>query len=166
MPYLLAAWAWLRANWMGAAACAVVGFAVGQIHGPGAGGAIAAAVATTGVTTTAQAGSSAEISLPGRPAMPCPPDKVCPPCEAVVIKYDCHSAVTAVASSQVSATAAVGAGGLDYGLVGGAGRELLGGQAWQGELGAYLGPVDLVLQANTDAKVLVAGRYHWSLKRK
>lgn len=118
---------WLRSNWLGAGSCLAVGLILGLLGGKAEASkmtAVAAAGATQTVTGTAQAHSGAVIELPGRPEMPCPESKVCPPCPPVRIVYDCSSGVAGGVSQSSSATAAVMVSGPSLGIWGGGGVTL------------------------------------------
>jgi hypothetical protein len=89
----------LKANWKGLA----IGLALGLLLGflKPSGGQVKAETFVA-LTQATQSHSGGEITLPGRPAFPCPATKICPEVQPVKIVYDCTSKVdssTAVSSS-------------------------------------------------------------------
>ncbi len=103
----------LSTQWKGVA----TGLALGLVMGLAAcglrntQGAPAQAISTAGaaesVSGTATAHSGGTIEVPGRPAFPCPADKICPEVNPVKIIYDCSSVTAGNVQANVSATASI-----------------------------------------------------------
>lgn len=115
----------LKENWRGLAVGLLLGFFLGGLRTGSE--PQPAVVAQTGgqqaITGTAQAHTRAVVEAGGRPAMPCPPDKVCPECPPVKVVYDCGARVDGAAAQSIEAEVAVAKKGAGIGIWAGIGGE-------------------------------------------
>lgn len=160
--------AWAKTNWQGVLLGLGLGMAVcaakGVLSPSGPLQVEASAGAATSLSGTASAHSGGSVTVPGRPAMPCPADKVCPEVQPVRIVYDCGATVSGHGESAVSATAKI----LDvphgtlWGVTFGGGREIIGGEAWHGKLALNYGALSAGVNCNTEGKLAAEAAWtHW-----
>ncbi len=106
--------AWVRVNYQGLVLGALLGAGLlalkGAVSPPAPVAALSTAGAAQSLSGTASAHSGGTITVPGRPAMPCPPDKVCPQIDDLVIRYDCDAKIAGAVAQAVSAAARVDLG--------------------------------------------------------
>ena len=112
----LAVLEFLKANWKGLAIGLALGFLLSLLKPSASTAQVKVETGTAvAVTQTAQAHSGGEITIPGRPAMPCPETKICPEVQPVKIVYDCTSKVDSGVSVSATASASINsAQGIKY----------------------------------------------------
>ena len=155
---------WLKTNWQGAAVGIIFGYFVCTLSScvqKNENSIQVSAGAATSLSGTATASSGGSVRVPGRPSMPCPPDKVCPECPGLQVDFGANAGVSGGVASSVTASASTRQSEAVLGLWAGAGAtDVLGAQIGvYGQISAQYGSFQVPLRYDSNQRLSIGIDY-------